>query len=51
MYPYCYTDPIVLKTMVRANPGLILLKEGVVVDKWTWRKMPKFEIINKKYLQ
>ena len=51
MYPYCYTDPIVLKTMVRANPGLILLKEGVVVDKWTWRKTPKFEIINKKYLK
>jgi len=51
MYPYCYTDPIVLKTMVRANPGLILLKEGVVVDKWAWRKTPKFEIINKKYLK
>jgi hypothetical protein len=35
-YPFCSADPITLKTMVRANPGLMLITNGVVVGKWHW---------------
>jgi triosephosphate isomerase len=39
-YPFCYTDAEVLKTMVRSNPGLMLLHNGVVVNKWSQSSIP-----------
>ena len=39
-YPFCQTDDIVLKTMIRSNPGLMLLKDGVVIRKWSHNNLP-----------
>lgn len=39
-YPFATMDEIVLKTMIRSNPGLILLKEGVVIRKWSTLSLP-----------
>ena len=39
-YPFCLMDNITLKTMVRFNPGLMLLKEGTVVGKWSIIDIP-----------
>lgn len=39
-YPFCNVDDITLKTMVRSNPGLMLLKEGVVLNKWANENIP-----------
>ncbi len=35
-----YLDKTVAKTMVRANPGLLVLKEGVIIDKMNLTKLP-----------
>lgn len=39
-YPFCAVDETTLKTVVRSNPGLLLLKEGVVVNKWANADIP-----------
>ena len=39
-YPFCRTDAEILKTMVRSNPGLMLLHNGVVENKWPQTTIP-----------
>ncbi|MDX5348463.1 MAG: DoxX family protein, partial [Hymenobacteraceae bacterium] len=41
--PYYFADATVLKTMIRSNPGVMLLKNGTVVGKWSHNDTPKFE--------
>jgi uncharacterized membrane protein YphA (DoxX/SURF4 family) len=44
--PYYYADGTVVKAMIRANPGLMLLKDGVVLGKWHSNDIPsKTEIL------
>jgi len=38
--PYFYSDKTLLKTMVRSNPGYVLLENGKVVDKWHYNDLP-----------
>jgi triosephosphate isomerase len=33
--------PFMVRDAVRSNPGLILIKNGVVVNKWSWRNFPE----------
>ena len=47
-YPFCQTDDIVLKTMIRSNPGLMLLKDGKVIRKWSHNRLPREEALNKQ---
>lgn len=40
-YPFCHTDAITLKTVVRSNPGLLLMKGSEVVAKWPCTDLPE----------
>ncbi|TFF36900.1 BT_3928 family protein [Mucilaginibacter psychrotolerans] len=44
-----YADGVPLKSMVRANPGVILLKNGTVINKWHYHNLPTYETLNKEY--
>lgn len=45
--PFYLTDATVLKAMIRSNPGIILLKNGIVLDKWHYNDVPTFEELNR----
>lgn len=49
-FQFAHADERTLKTMIRSNPGLMLLKEGTVRGKWDDSKVPttdKIELIIK----
>ncbi|MBQ8674484.1 MAG: DoxX family protein [Bacteroides sp.] len=39
-YPFAEMDEITLKTMIRANPGLMLIKDGIILNKWNSNQLP-----------
>ena len=36
---FCYTDPVTLKTIVRANPGMIVVQNGIVIEKQNLKQL------------
>ena len=40
-YKFCNADETTLKTMIRSNPGLILLKDGTIIGKWSHNALPQ----------
>lgn len=40
-YHFCNADETTLKTMIRSNPGLILLKDGTIIGKWSHNTLPQ----------
>lgn len=43
-------DDIILKTMVRSNPGLLLMKDGQVMAKWHFNNFPGWDELEEDFL-
>ncbi|MGJ1386095.1 BT_3928 family protein [Sphingobacterium spiritivorum] len=46
-----YADQVPLKSMVRSNPGVLLLQNGTVINKWSHNNFPSVEKLEKKYFK
>jgi len=43
MFQYYFTDGTTLKTMIRSNPGLMLLNNGTVTAMWHYNDLPSYD--------
>jgi uncharacterized membrane protein YphA (DoxX/SURF4 family) len=50
MFEYYQCDETALKTMIRSNPGLMLLKKGTVAAMWHYNDFPTFDEVKTNYL-
>lgn len=44
-----YADAVPLKSMVRANPGVLLMRNGTVINKWHYQTFPSYEDLDSRY--
>ncbi|WP_346857477.1 BT_3928 family protein [uncultured Draconibacterium sp.] len=49
-YEFFNCDEVTLKTIIRSNPGLVVLKNGNVVGKWHYNDIPTPEEFLKKFM-
>ena len=48
-YPFYRADDKLLKTIIRASPGVVVWKDGVVLDMYHHRRLPSFEALGSKW--
>jgi len=51
LYNFASVDNIVLKTMIRSNPGLMLIKDGTVIANWHHNNFPGFTAVKQQYMK
>ena len=50
MFEFYNCDAITLKTIVRANPGIVLMKKGQILAKWNLSDLPDYKEVEQEYL-
>lgn len=50
-YPFYEADDILLKTIVRSNPGIVLWKDGKIIMKWHHKQLPEYEKVDAEFLK
>jgi len=51
LYDFATVDNTVLKTMIRSNPGLMLIKDGVVIANWHHNNFPTYSDAKQKFMK
>ncbi|MBK9479618.1 MAG: DoxX family protein [Bacteroidetes bacterium] len=51
LFDYYITDQTVLKTIIRSNPGLMLMKNGTVLGIWHYNDFPNYDEVAAKYFK
>ena len=49
-YDFCSMDETQLKTIIRSNPGLLLIREGTILNKWSCHDFPSVDELKQKDL-
>jgi len=50
-YPFYAGDEIMLKTMLRSNPGFMLISDGNIIGKWGFRDFPSLSELDPDVLE
>ena len=45
------TDATPLKTIMRSNPGLLILKKGIIIAKYHYNELPTYNVLKKTVLK
>lgn len=46
-----YADGVPIKEMIRANPGVMLIKNGTIINKWHYHTMPSYDELVNEYFK